>query len=143
MHLGTPMYMDMLKCASCHETIIMMARSGYCMEKILIYFSHLDSLGLKQSVCFLSPHSSSLGKRVPLLVFVYFCKIPSLCANHSSTMLFQLTLLILKLIDIDTNYWTAPFSFLFQRYHGDCNKLMQSIVHINKKKGSSNFTSSN
>ena len=47
------------KCGSCYKAIIMIGRPCF-IEAIHIYYAHPDMIGLRQLVCFLSPHSSAI-----------------------------------------------------------------------------------
>ena len=48
-----------LKCGSCYKAIIMIGRACF-IETIHIYYAHPDMIGIRQLVCFLSPHSSAI-----------------------------------------------------------------------------------
>ena len=47
------------KCGSCYKAIIMIGRACF-MEAMHICYAHPDMIGLRQLVCFLSPHSSAI-----------------------------------------------------------------------------------
>ena len=51
--------MEVTKCTSCHKVSVPRIGRTCCIKTIHIYYDHPNLLGFKQSVCFLSQHSSS------------------------------------------------------------------------------------
>ena len=51
--------MEVTKFTSCHKVTVAIIGRICCIKTIHIYYDHPNLLGFEQSVCFLSPHSSS------------------------------------------------------------------------------------